>query len=114
MQTLKKNIVRAMAIAPTMDVFAGNKVILVTAAGVISGVINQENPDQCENLGRAGLLTVLDNVVDSYGEENIDGNDGFVILSDVTMLTGTNNRVNLDTLIVFYDQIIAATIGRGI
>ena len=82
MNSLKKMVICTLAMAPQTDMFANNQVILTTAAGVIAGTMVEE----------------------------IEGNDGYMLLSDVTVING-NTRTNFEHMIVFYDQIIGMTLG---
>lgn len=52
---------------------------------------------------------MLDTIAEKY-EADIEGNDGYMLLSDVTVING-NTRTNFEHMIVFYDQIIGVTLG---
>jgi len=106
MDSLKKMIIRTLAVAPQTDMFANNQVILTTAAGVIAGKVVEENS---EKQGDMIFSTMLDTIAEKY-EADIEGNDGYMLLSNVTVING-NARTNLKNLIVFYDQIIGVTLG---
>ena len=106
MDSLKKTIIRTLAMAPQIDMLTNNQVILTTAAGVIAGKIVEENS---EKQGDMIYSKVLDAITEKY-EADIEGNDGYMLLSDVTVING-NARTNLKNLIVFYDQIIGVTLG---
>lgn len=108
MDSLKKMIIRTLAMAPQTDMFANNQVILTTAAGVITGKIVEENS---EKQGDMIFSTILDTIMEKY-EADIEGNDGYMLLSDVTVING-NARTTLKNLIVFYDQIIGVTLGTN-
>ena len=106
MDSLKKMIIRTLAVAPQTDMFANNQVVLTTAAGVIAGKIVEENS---EKQGDLIFSTMLETIKEKY-EADIEGNDGYMLLSDVTVING-NTRTSFEHMIVFYDQIIGMTLG---
>lgn len=106
MDSLKKMIIRTLAVAPQTDMFSNNQVILTTAAGVIAGKIVEENSEKQSDMV---FTTMLDEISKNY-KADIEGDDGYMLLSDVTVING-NARTNLKNLIVFYDQIIGVTLG---
>lgn len=111
METLKKQIIRILSGATTVEGLENNKVIIVTAMGMIIGTpYIEENYDESD-LNHHAVPIVVKETADAYGTENIDGNDGFIMLSDVTIKNGVNNVTNVPSLVVFYDQIIGITIG---
>ena len=112
MRTLKKTIIMGLATATELEALRDNKLILVTPFGVVSGyACDKENVNQDE-VGASLLTALTEKMVDDFGKENIDGNDGYLILSDVTIRAAGNMTYNIPNLIVFYDQIIGATIGN--
>lgn len=106
MDSLKKTIIRTLAMAPQIDMLTNNQVILTTAAGVIAGTMVEENS---EKQGDVIFSTMLKTIKEKY-EADIEGNDGYMLLSDVTVING-NTRTNFEHMIVFYDQIIGVTLG---
>lgn len=112
METLKKQIVRHFAAATNIKELRGNKVILVTALGLISGKLCDPKSIEEEISGASVMAALCDTVVEDYGPENIDSDDGFILLTDVTIRTGGNVNVNIGNLVVFYDQIIGVSFGN--
>lgn len=106
MESLKKRVIRTMAAAPQTDLLKDNQVILTTAAGLIAGKMTEEDS---QAHGDIVLSVMLEKITESY-ENEIEGNDGYLLLSDVTVING-NVRTNLPNMIVFYDQIIGVTLG---
>lgn len=100
---------------PLTDSLENNKLIIITPAGIITGSpISDDGTDNDAN----AFATLCSNFVKDYREENslnpsepLDGNDGFFILQDATLQTG-RATYNFPCLNVFYDQIIAITIGN--
>lgn len=111
MRTLKKQIILGLAKAPDLDALKGNTLILVTPLGVISGSLCDENSVGKDVAGEAFLLALTKKLAEGFGKENIEGNDGYLLLSDVKVQTGGNVTYNLPHLVVFYDQIIGVTLG---
>ena len=106
MDSLKKMVIYTLAMAPQTDMFANNQVILTTPAGIIAGKIVEENSEKQSDMI---FSTMLDTITEKY-EADIEGNDGYMLLSDVTVING-NARTNFKNMIVFYDQIIGMTLG---
>lgn len=111
METLKKQIIRTFATVTDAEALKQSKVIITTALGLISGkMYNSEDVEQ-EDIGNRFVADFAEGIAKKYDLANIDGNDGFILLKDVTILTGSKNTFNIPNLIVFYDQIIGITIG---
>lgn len=111
MESVKKKIVRTLAaitqtLPKTGDMFGDYQfqIVLTTAAGIIIGTVVEE---KSEDIFGEVLFGVLDAITEK-NEANTEGNDGFMLLSDVTIING-ETRTKLNNLIVFYDQIIGAT-----
>lgn len=114
---LKKSVIRDFCVLATTEALESNSIILVTSAGTITGkvamTLNEEDLTT-DNM----LLKFSQKFASTYRQENeinedesLPGNDGFVCLDDVRIISG-NNTINFPSLIVFYDQIIAITVGR--
>lgn len=113
MRTLKQYIIQGLATATNMEMLKNNKLILITPIGMISGHLCDEDNAGQDLSGKAVLSTITGQLVEKFGRENIDGNDGYLLLSDVKVQTGGNVTYNLPHLVVFYDQIIGATLGNN-
>ena len=115
MQSLKKYLSQYYYSMPLTDSLKYNKLIVITPSGVIMG--SPISNDEMSN--DANLLATLSlNCVKEYREKNslepsqqLDGNDGFITLKNVTLQTG-EATFNFAVLNVFYDQIVAITVGN--
>lgn len=106
--TIKKEMLRNLAVLTNMDGMENNEIILITAAGLIMGKLPGEDSKEI-------LSKLAKSLSEKYFEEyeiktTLPGNDGYLILEDVTILSG-QTRSNMPSAIVFHDQIIGITIG---
>ena len=99
----------------------GNKLLLATGYGIITGTsVNwRELPEpEVNNLNQSGknlaefVLNTTDKVYSKYKDSSdYEGNAvSAIALKDVQIITSGNNVVNTSSLIVYIDQIIAASI----
>lgn len=113
MYTLKKDLIAKYAMLPRTDDLKNNKLVIVTAAGIIQGnLVSNETESSIEI-----MKAITNKFIDDYREESnipkgalLDGNDGCLLLEDV-MLTCGSTVFPFQFLTVFFDQIIAVTIG---
>lgn len=86
------------------------KIILLTAAGLIKGrIFIQENPSQEFDSPLWALTQAVSMSYEQYCPDSpLPGNDGFLLLKDVTV-EQAGTKTELDSMIVFYDQIIAVS-----
>lgn len=112
MDTLKKRVIRGIATATQAEALRNNNVIITTALGLISGRAYTEGTTEKEEPGITVIAEFTKKIVEDYGAANIDGNDGFIMLKDVTVRTGSNTIFNIPSIVVFYDQIIGITFGN--
>lgn len=110
-RTLKKTIILGLAAATKVETLKNNKLLLVTPFGLVSGYLCDEENVNPVDAGAVLLNSLTKKLTEDFGKENIDGNDGYLILSDVAIRTSENVTFNCPNLIVFYDQIIGATLG---
>lgn len=115
--SLKKELITSYSLLPGIKELEHNKLTIITAAGIIMGTPLSEDTDANDNITM--LLTLNSKIANQYREQNnltdskrLPGNDGFIQLKDVTMITNSNVQ-NFMFLNVFYDQIIAVTIGNN-
>jgi len=108
--SLKRTIIKSFAYAPEVDALKDNHFTLMTSLGFIQGRIPAEESG-------VTLQVFSDAIYDNYrkdfnlGEDaKTPGNDGFLVLEDVTLRTPTNVTYNMKELIIFYDQIIGVTL----
>lgn len=112
MESIKRKLIKVLATAYDTDMLRWNKVVLVTPFGVISGKPEPAG-EEYEDLSTTAVISELcDKVVDDYGAENVDGNDGFIFMTDVTIHSSNKATFNVANLVVFYDQIIGITLGN--
>jgi len=111
-ETLKKQIVRTIAAAMQAEGMEQNKVIILTAGGLIAGTVYSEENFSKTDLSHCLVPGLAEAAVKDYDTSILDGNDGYLPLSDVTIKNGPNNSMKVPSLIVFYDQIIGITLGN--
>lgn len=110
----KKAILAGYAHSIFLKGFETNRLFLVTAAGIISGIpVFDEKTDNlnitvAQALNSAALEAV--SKADSPDEERSTGSGEFILLRDARF-EATTPVVNFPILTVFYDQIIAVSLG---
>ena len=110
----KKAILAGYAHSISLKGFETNRLFLVTAAGIISGIpVFDEKTDNlnvtvAQTLNSAALEAV--SKADSPDEERSTGSGEFSLLRDARF-EATTPVVNFPILTVFYDQIIAVSLG---
>lgn len=116
MDSLKKFIISNFSEMPSISGLENNRVMLITAAGIIYGTpaVAEDDLNDPVNL----LTKSLDTFANIYHEHNnipdntlLDGNDGAIALKNVTICT-ENNKFNTPFLCVFFDQIIGVSLGN--
>ena len=88
-----------------------NELILLTSLGTIQGTPLNDNKSNKEI---ALLKKVNDIAENEYFNENSDiqGNDEYIALEDVLLITPSGDKVKFPHLNVFYDQVIGVTVGN--
>ena len=120
--SLKKSVILGMANATTVDMFKENSVILLTAAGMISGkLIEKSDLESFDQTDKSALSTFTVSTItqkikeefdkQSDSELNVTGNDGYIILKDVHVTNVSGQTMFFSALTVFFDQIIGVTLG---
>lgn len=114
MPTLKKFMLRHYEQIPGSTDFEYHKLILITAVGMICGTPVSED-EECEEIGL--LIKKNHQLVQDYRttydipkQKRLTGNDGYIMLKDVTIMTN-NQNTRLSSLVVFCDEIIGVTVG---
>ena len=111
-----------MANATTVDMFKENSVILLTAAGMISGkLIEKSDLESFDQTDKSALSTFTVSTITQKSKEefdkqsdselNVTGNDGYIILKDVHVTNVSGQTMFFSALTVFFDQIIGVTLG---
>lgn len=111
MDTLKKSIIEACGVFASVEGMEPSKLILLTAAGRIHGTISKDDTESY-------VAKAIDKFARNYFDEREipdgtlpDGNDGYLNLENVTLYKDSAT-INFPSLTVFFDQIIAVTIGN--
>lgn len=120
MSTLKKHTLASIGITPVIDGLTDNQVILVTAAGVITGSpVTKEDINVDSDPKKFFISKMAKEFSDSYRKDNnisaeeiLEGNDGFLLLKNATLHSADGTPFNFKELIVFYDEIIATSLGN--
>lgn len=112
MNSLKKNIIKGLAFATDTEPLKGNKLILITPLGLVSGVLCDSDGTNPDPAGAQFLTILTEKIAEGYEAKDVQGNDGYLMLSNVTIKSGGNVSYNCNNLIVFYDQIIGVTLGN--
>ncbi|WP_313584969.1 hypothetical protein [Lacrimispora sp.] len=119
--TFKKGLIQKYSFLTISEEFDNSKLLLVTAIGVIQGTLVFSH-DESESIGATSniftMAKITENFVKVYRTDNhiakdelLPGNDGGIGLKDV-IIKSANAIFNFPFLFIFYDQIIAATIGN--
>ena len=126
--TIKKKVILRLYDFLTTEVLANNNLILITAAGIISGKpIVEDDVSKVENktfsngkLNPETAVAISTNLVkmisEEFDKENmpdspISGNDGYITLKDVVILS-SGVKSSLPALTIFIDQIIGVSFGN--
>lgn len=112
--SLKKFMLRHYEKVPGSKDFEYHKLILITGAGTICGTPVSEDEENNE----VGLLFKKNHALvqdyrttyDIPKEKRLSGNDGYIMLKDVTIMS-SNQNTRLSSLVVFCDEIIGVTVG---
>lgn len=117
--SLKKHIINSLSNLSSDkpgELIGSNKLVFVTAAGIISGypceINSKSNPSTLQ-----GLMSMLASIsLDGYEEniqslKDINENDGFILLKDVTINNGPST-FSTPSFFLFFDQVITVAIGN--
>lgn len=115
--SLKKTLIDRLSVFSIPNEQANNKLVLVTGAGLITGELDTGIQEGTLS-GIDVIAEFIDKTAVEYKESlGIDAstplsdNDGVVLLRNVTITRG-NSVISLPILAVFFDQIIAVSIGN--
>lgn len=125
--SLKKQIINEVYAFMATEALKGNYLILITAAGMILGKPVFDTEAQYEDLESGRLndknaIALTFEMIDESKKEHkkyvpdgspLPGNDGYIMLKDVTIRANGGIRSSFSTMIVFYDQIIGVTFGNA-
>ncbi|WP_313577658.1 hypothetical protein [Lacrimispora sp.] len=119
--TFKKGLIQKYSFLTISEEYENSKLLLVTAIGIIQGTLVLFHNDSESSAGTCDISTIskitesfvkvyrADNHIDN--NELLPGNDGGIGLKDV-IINSADAVFNFPFLFIFYDQIIAATIGN--
>lgn len=115
--SLKKETIISYMCMPSVEALKGNLVQVVTAAGVITGTpVNSDS--ETDNVIKV-IESLNSQIIERHkkdvnipSDDPTSGNDGFFTLKDVTLFSG-NNQGKFKILNIFFDQVIAITIGNS-
>lgn len=107
MSTLKKEIIKAFALAPSIDALAKNQVIFLTLMGLITGDLanNESEP------GTAVISAIVNNISEQFSDVELADNDGYIQLANARLHPTAGSPCNIGDLVLFFDQIIGVKIG---
>ena len=109
MSTLKKDIIKLFSYAPTTEALEKNQVIFLTSIGMIVGDLPSDNDQQ--DPGTALTSVLLKHAREPYDDVELDGNDGYIQLTNARVLPLAGNPCNLGDIVIFPDQIIGVMLG---
>ena len=113
--SLKKHLIYSLAglVRKSGQDFDKNYIQLLTAAGLLSGKLNLL---QCRVDERSFFESAVVTIADMYKEEHkmevVSENDGFLMLEDARLITVNGAFYQFHEVAVFFDQIIAVTVGE--
>jgi hypothetical protein len=110
--SLKKHIINSLSNLSSDN----NKLVFVTAAGIISGYLSEINDKSNIRTASGSMSMTAGTLLNDYEQniqslKNINENDGFILLRDVTIKHGMST-FSAPSFFLFYDQVIAVTIGN--
>lgn len=110
--SIKKYIVQLLGNISNENTLEKYNLFLVTAFGTISGKFGTESDNNS-----CVIKSLCDKAFESYKEKyelssdyTISGNDGYIILKDACITNIQGTKSIFPELIVFFDQIIAASL----
>lgn len=112
--TLKKNIIIGFSMIPDIQEFQGNSILLATPMGLICGTPAKLPDEGGDSDDRAAINVLYSKILQHIGDQykgEVGGNDGYLLLDNVSIRSNGNQTINVGTMIVFYDQIIGISFG---
>lgn len=105
------------------EMLLGNKLILLTSAGLIAADFVFSNDQEYEKTGifRAlmkGIYCGVNNLPitslksDSNDESTIIGDEESIMLKNVTLISAGNPSITISSMILYYEDIIGISIGK--
>ena len=112
--SFKKGTISSYCAIPSMESLENNSISVVTAAGIILGTPIQ-NEESDENIQVFNTIndTLEKKYRDKYDlqDKQLPGSDGFFTLKNVKLIT-PGDTIKFNVLNIFYDQVIAITLGN--
>lgn len=93
-----------------------NKLVFITAAGIISGYLSEINDKSNIRTASGSMSMTAGTLLDDYEKniqslKDINENDGFILLKDVT-INNEPSTFSTASFFLFFDQVIAVAIGN--
>ncbi|GFI49724.1 hypothetical protein IMSAGC020_00924 [Lachnospiraceae bacterium] len=116
--SLKKYLVDALSVLPNSKPLSDNDLIFVTPTGLIYGKpvssdssnipsdINFPIDEICQHISSTYFDTF------SCTESDLENHDGYLILTDVKVVSSGQVLFKHEFMVLFYDQIIGVTLGH--
>ena len=106
--TLKKMVINDLSLLSLPSEFGKNQLILITAAGIISGELPEDSDEEKNDFSSVDVISkFIGKIGTDYKKEYeipddqwISGNDGYVVLKNVTIRNGSCTT-NVPVLAVF-------------
>lgn len=108
MSTLKKEIIKMFALAPSIDALAKNQVIFLTPMGFITGDLADNN--ECDS-GTAVFSTIVEKANEPFKDVELADNDGYIQLANARLRPTMGSPCDLGDIVLFFDQIIGVKLG---
>ena len=110
--SLKKHIIKSLSNLSSDN----NKLVFITAAGIISGYQSEINDKSNIRTASSSMSMTAGTLLKDYEQniqslKDINENDGFILLKDVTINNG-HSAFSTPSFFLFFDQVIAVAIGN--
>lgn len=116
MDSFKKNLIFTFQALPNVEGLENNRLIIFTAAGTFLGTPVYKETEK-DNESVKIMNSFVYGAAEDYRKENnlpadqpLDGDDGCIILSDVTLITG-GSQYSIPVATIFFDQVIGISWG---
>lgn len=114
--SVKKHIIASLLNSCTLESLKSNQLVLVTGAGLITGYPVFKDDIETES-SKNIICNLCDHFFEQYKtdfsiESPLKDNEGYFILRDATLRTTSNNILTIGEIVLFFDEIIAVSIGN--
>ncbi|WP_289087381.1 hypothetical protein [uncultured Veillonella sp.] len=115
----KKDVLFGISLAlKSPEILHGNKVLLLTTAGLISADFVFTDDNEYEKTGvLRGLMKGISqafngSITDDNLEPHLVGDDDSIMLKNVTIIAAESSKINIPSMILYYKDIIGISIGN--